>query len=197
MKWMRQFGGGTIVTSSGGPKGLSGAEAKKAVQELLERMKPQTAAAEESGVVIAVENHSNSVLHHPDSLRYFAEYNRSPHLGVALAPHHLHLWIEQLPTLIRELGAKQIPFMYFQEHSAGLSQEVPKEIEMQQMPGFGGGLDYRQIVRALREIHYRGYVEIFMHPTPRGIPILPTVSEISAAINKSRQYIENCIAHVS
>ena len=192
MKWMRQFGGGTIVTSSGGPKGLSGAETKKAVQELLERMKPHTAAAEESGVVIAVENHSNSVLHHPDSLRYFAEFNRSPHLGVALAPHHLHLWIEQLPALIRELGAKQIPFMYFQEHSAGLSQEVSKEIEMQQLPDFGGGLDYRPILEALADIRYAGYVEIFMHPTPRGFPILPTASEITAAINRSRVYIERC-----
>ena len=192
MKWMRQFGGGTIVTSSGGPKGLSGAEIKKAVQELLERMKPHTVAAEESGVVIAVENHSNSVLHHPDSLRYFAEFNRSPHLGVALAPHHLHLWIEQLPALIRELGAKQIPFMYFQEHSAGLSHEVSKEIEMQQLPNFGGGLDYRPILEALADIRYAGYVEIFMHPTPRGFPILPTAPEITAAINRSRVYIERC-----
>jgi hypothetical protein len=32
-----------------------------------------------------------------------------------------------------------------------------------------------------------------MHPTPRGIPILPTVSEISAAINKSRIYVEKCL----
>jgi len=192
MKWMRQFGGGTIVTGSGGPKGLSGAEAKKAVQEFFERMKPHAAAAEENGVMIAIENHSNSMLHHPDSLRYFAEFNRSAHLGVALAPHHLHPWIEQLPALIRDLGAKQIPFMYFQEHSAGLSQKASKEIELQQLPGFGGGLDYRPVIKALADIRYTGLVEIFMHPTPRGIPILPTAPEITAAINRSRDYIERC-----
>ncbi|MSU53510.1 MAG: sugar phosphate isomerase/epimerase [Opitutaceae bacterium] len=192
MKWMKKFGGGIIVTGSGGPKGLSGAEAKKAVQKFFEQMKPHAAAAEENGVTIAIENHSNSLLNHPDSLRYFAEFNRSAHLGVALAPHHLHPWIEQLPALIRDLGAKQIPFMYFQEHSAGISQKVAKEIELRQLPGFGGGLDYRPVIKALADIRYTGLVEIFMHPMPRGIPILPTVAEITAAINRSRDYIERC-----
>jgi sugar phosphate isomerase/epimerase len=64
---------------------------------------------------------------------------------------------------------------------------------MRQMPGFGGGLDYRPIVKALREIDYGGWVEIFMHPTPRGIPILPTIPEVTSAINKSREYVERCL----
>jgi len=192
MKWMKQFGGGIIVTGSGGPNEPSGAEAKQVVRDFLERMKPHVAKAEENGVTIAIENHNRQFLHHPDSLRYFAEYNPSAHLGVALAPHHLHPWIEQLPAVIRDLGAKQIPFMYFQEHSAGISQKAPKEIELQQLPGFGGGLDYRPVIKALADIRYTGLVEIFMHPTPRGIPILPTVPEITAAINRSRDYIERC-----
>ena len=192
MKWMKKFGGGIIVTGSGGPKGLPVAELKAAMQGFFERMKPHVAAAEANGVTIAIENHSSSLLHHPDSLRYFAEFNRSAHLGVALAPHHLHPWIEQLPELIRDLGAKQIPFMYFQEHSAGISQKVAKEIELRQLPGFGGGLDYRPVIKALADIRYTGLVEIFMHPTPRGIPILPTVAEITAAINRSRDYLERC-----
>jgi sugar phosphate isomerase/epimerase len=87
--------------------------------------------------------------------------------------------------------------MYFQEHSEGIRAKVAKEIEMQQMPGFGGALDYRPIVKALREIGYRGLVEIFMHPTPRGVPILPSVGEISAAVNKSRRYIEDCLAQTA
>lgn len=192
MTWMKKFGGGIIVTGSGGPKGLPVSELKPAIQGFLERMKPHAAAAEENGVTIAIENHSSSLLHHPDSLRYFAEFNRSSHLGVALAPHHLHPWIDQLPALIRDLGAKQIPFIYFQEHSAGISQKVAKEIELRQLPGFGGGLDYRPVIKALADIRYTGLVEIFMHPTPRGIPILPTVAEITAAINRSRDYLERC-----
>ena len=192
MKWMKKFGGGVIVTGSGGPRGLPVAELKAAMQGFFERMKPHVATAEANGVTIAIENHGNSLLHHPDSLRYFAEFNRSANLGVALAPHHLHPWIAQLPALIRDLGAKQIPFMYFQEHSEGISKKVAKEIELRQLPGFGGGLDYRPVIKALADIRYTGLVEIFMHPTPRGIPILPTVPEITAAINRSRDYIERC-----
>ena len=192
MKWMKKFGGGVIVTGSGGPKGLPVAELKAAMQGFFERMKPHVATAEANGVTIAIENHGNSLLHHPDSLRYFAEFNRSANLGVALAPHHLHPWIEQLPALIRDLGAKQIPFMYFQEHSEGISKKVAKEIELRQLPGFGGGLDYRPVIKALADIRYTGLVEIFMHPMPRGIPILPTVPEITAAINRARDYLERC-----
>ena len=86
--------------------------------------------------------------------------------------------------------------MYFQEHSDGIRQKVAKEIEMRQLPGYGS-LDYRPIVQALRDIRYAGYVEIFMHPTPRGIPILPTVAEITGAINRSRAYIEQCLREVA
>ena len=197
MKWMKKFGGGIIVTGSGGPKGLPVAELKPAILSFIERMKPHVAAAEENGVTIAIENHSNSLLHHPDSLRHFAEFNHSRHLGVAFAPHHLHEWSDQIPALLRDLGAQQIPFMYFQEHSEGIREKVAKEIEMRQLPGFGGGLDYRPIIKALRDIRYTGYVEIFMHPTPRGIPILPTVAEITGAINRSRAYVEQCLREVA
>ena len=74
-----------------------------------------------------------------------------------------------------------------------MSKKTSKEIEMRQMPGFGGGLDYKPILRALKDIKYDGYCEIFMHPVPRGIPILPTIEEISKAINKSREYIESSL----
>ena len=192
MVWMKKFGGGIIVTGSKGPKEPSGAAAKAGIQEFLELMKPHVAKAEENNVVIAIENHDKQLLYHPDSLRYFAELNRSKHLGVAFAFHHLHRWADQIPALLRDLGNAHIPFIYFQEHSEGIRSKVPKEIEMKQMPGYGE-LDYRPIVKALRDIRYGGYVEIFMHPTPRGIPILPTVPEITAAINKSRVYVEKCL----
>jgi sugar phosphate isomerase/epimerase len=192
MAWVKKQGGEIVLTGSTGPKDPEGDAAKKAVKNFLEEMKPHVAKAEELGVSIAIENHIGQAIYHPDSLRYFAEFNRSENLGIAFAPHHLYRWVDQIPALIRDLGAKQIPFMYFQEHSEGMMKKASKEIEMQQLPGFGA-LEYRTIVRALRDINYRGYVEIFMHPTPRGIPILPTVSEITAAINKSRSYVETCL----
>jgi sugar phosphate isomerase/epimerase len=193
MAWVKKMGGKIVLCGSTGPKEPEGAEAKAAVLQFLEDMKPHVAKAEEIGVVIAIENHNKQAIYHPDSLRYFGELNKSPNLGIAFAPHHLHRWADQIPALLKDLGPQQIPFMYFQEHSEGISAKVSKEIEMKQMPGFGGGLDYGPIVRTLREIRYAGYVEIFMHPTPRGIPILPTVGEITDAINKSRNYVENCL----
>lgn len=196
MRWLKKFGGGIIVTGSKGPREPQGAAAKSAMRDFLELMKPHLAVAEETGVVIAIENHDKQLLYHPDSLRYFAELNRSRHLGVAFAPHHLHAWSDQIPALLRDLGANQIPFMYFQEHSDGIRQKVAKEIEMRQLPGYGS-LDYRPIVKALRDIRFTGYVEIFMHPTPRGIPILPTVAEITGAINRSRAYVEQCLREVA
>jgi len=195
MVWLQQYGGKIIVTGSGRfpDKDPQGAEAKSQVKKMLEVMKPHVAKAEETGITIALENHSNQLLFHPDSLRYFAEFNQSPNLGIAFAPHHLYRFEDEIPSLIRDLGDRNIPFMYFQEHSEGIYKKAPKEIEMQQLPGYGGGLDYRLIVSALRDIKYTGLVEIFMHPVPRGIPILPTAPEITAAINTSRKYIEECI----
>jgi len=195
MVWLQQYGGKVIVTVSGRypDSEPSGADAKNQVKTMLEVMKPHVAKAEEAGITIALENHSKQLLYHPDSIRYFAEFNKSSHLGIAFAPHHLYKFESEIPSLLRDLGDFQIPFMYFQEHSEGIYKKVPKEIEMQQLPGYGGGLDYRPIVSALRNINYTGLVEIFMHPVPRGVPILPNASEITAAVNKSRRYIDKCI----
>ena len=189
----KNFDAEIIVCGTTGPSEVKGKEAKKVVSEFIEKMKPHVSVAEELGMTIAVENHSRQFLYHPDSLQYFAELNSSKNLGVALAPHHLHRFQDQIPAIIRDLGNANIPFMYFQEHSDGMSKKTSKEIEMRQMPGFGGGLDYKPILRALKDIKYDGYCEIFMHPVPRGIPILPTIEEISKAINKSREYIESSL----
>ena len=47
--------------------------------------------------------------------------------------------------------------------------------------------------KALRDVRFKGVAEIFMHPTPRGIPILPTADEVTAAVNKSRAYLDECV----
>ncbi len=192
MKACKQLGGKVVLCGTTRPSEPKGAEAKKAVKGFLEKMKPHVAKAEEVGVTIAVENHDKQLLYHPDSLRYFAEFNKSKHLGVAFAPHHLHKFVSEIPKLIEDLGADNLPFMYGQEHSEGIRKKSPKEIEMQQMPGFGS-LDYKPILAALRKVKFKGFFEIFMHPVPRGIPILPTAKEITAAINKSRSYLEQCL----
>jgi sugar phosphate isomerase/epimerase len=193
MDIVKHLGGQIVLCGTSGAREPKGGEARTAVRAFLEKMKPHVAHAEERGLTIALENHDRQLLYHPDSLRYFAHYNGSKHLGLALALHHLHDFETEIPKLIEDLGNDQIPFLYFQEYSEGIRHKVPKEEEMKQLPGFGGGLDYRPIIRSLRKIGYSGYAEIFMHPTPRGIPILPTVEAITGAINKSRAYLERCL----
>lgn len=196
MPLVKRLGGKLIVCASKGPKDVTGAEAKAGIKEFLELMKPHADAAAGHGITIAIENHAGALLASPDSLRYWAEFNTHPALGVALAPHHLHDHVDDLPKLIRELGAKNLPFVYFQEYGIGSKQPVAKEIELQQLPGYGT-LDYRPILKALREVSFEGFVEIFMHPTPRGAPILPTPAEITAAINRSRGHIEGLLQEVN
>ncbi|MFT7301469.1 MAG: sugar phosphate isomerase/epimerase [Akkermansiaceae bacterium] len=197
MRWVKKNGGQLTVCASGhmGEKDPVGAEAKKQVKAFFEKLKPHYELAEELGVTMAIENHKNAMLSSPDSLRYFAEFNPSKNVGIAFAPHHLSDVVQDIPKLIRELGQDQLPFFYFQEHHLSSKKKMAKEDELKQLPGFGS-LDYVPLLGALKDIKFRGLSEIFMHPVPRGIPVLPTASEISVLINKSRTYLEGCLAKV-
>ncbi len=189
MDYLKHFGGRLIVTGSAKPpKG----PLKEAVQEFVRQLAPHVAAAEERGVTIAIENHGNALIESVDSLRYLAEIARSPNLGIALAPYHLPQDPEVQAALVRDLGPKLVHF-YAWEHGEGCMKKLPKDDEMKQLPGFGR-FDFRPVVKALRDIRYAGAVEIFMHPVPRGIPILPTAAEVSAAINRSRDTFDRLLA---
>ncbi|MCA9083594.1 MAG: sugar phosphate isomerase/epimerase [Planctomycetaceae bacterium] len=188
MRLAQRLGCRTIVTGGSGPRNLKGAELKAAVAEFIEKLKPQLEVAEETGVTIAIENHGNNLIESPDSLRYLAELRPSKHLAVALAPYHLPQDSAQLAQLIRELG-NSIEVFYAWEHGDGCMTKLPKEQELKQLPG-RGPLDFGPLVQALADIRYSGWTEIFMHPVPRGIPILETAEEVTAAINQSRDYLE-------
>ena len=68
-------------------------------------------------------------------------------------------------------------------------KKLPKEQELLQMPG-RGDLDFAPLIDALKSINYSGWAEIFMHPVPRGVPILETTDEVTAEINRARAYID-------
>lgn len=195
MRWVKKNGGIMTVSGTGnmGEKNPQGAEAKKQVKAFFEKLKPHYELAEELGLTMALENHGNSMLSHPDAIRSFIELNPSKRVGIAFAPHHLHDHLAEIPKLIREIGNEQLPFFYFQEHHLSSKEAMPKEEELKQLPGFGS-LDYAPIMAALREIKFSGLGEIFMHPTPRGVPVLPSAAEITAAINQSRAYLTECLA---
>ena len=76
-------------------------------------------------------------------------------------------------------------------HQTGKSSgKLSKPDELLQMPG-RGPLDFGPIVKALKQTGYRGFVSIFMHPYPRGIPILPTVGKVPVENNRARRHLES------
>jgi sugar phosphate isomerase/epimerase len=192
MRLAQRLGCSLIVTGSTGPKGLQGAELKQAVASFVEKMRPHLEVAEETGVTIAIENHGNAIIDSPDSLKWLTELCPSQKLAIALAPYHLPQDSQLLGQLIRDLGERLAVF-YAWQHGAGSMTKLPKEQELLQLPG-RGPLDFTPLLAALKDIRFSGWTEIFMHPFPRGIPMLETTAQIAAELNQSRQYLETCLA---
>lgn len=191
MQFVSRLGGDLLVCGGKGPKGLTGTELKAAVKFFCEELKPHAAAAAETGVRLGIENHSSNLINTPDSLKWLAEFRPAPTIGIALAPYHLEscgVDADGLGELIEVLGDRTVMF-YAWQHGDGCHRPMPKERELMQMPG-RGDLDFEPAVTALKKINYAGYTEIFMHPTPRGIPILPTAERVTDEIKRSRTYLE-------
>lgn len=182
----------TMVTGGEGPKGLAGDALKAAVKAFVEKLKPTLDIAAETGVTVAIENHGKNLVESPDALKWLMEFRPSKHLGVALAPYHLEQDPKMLDDLIRSLG-EGIAVFYAWQHGDGCMQVMPPEQELLQMPG-RGPLDFAPLLAALRDIRYAGWTEIFMHHTPRGAPMLETADAITAEVNRSRAYLERCLA---
>ena len=191
MQLAKRMGCPTMVTGGSGPAGTKGSELKSAVKTFVEKMKPHLAVAEETDVTIAIENHGHNLINSPDSMKWLMELCSSKNLGIALAPYHLPQDTKLISQLIRDLG-NRIAVFYAWQHGMGCMKKLPKEQELLQMPG-RGELDFGPLLEALRDINYHGWTEIFMHPVPRGIPILEPTSAVVAEINRSRQYLDKHI----
>jgi len=181
----------TLVCGAKGPRNLKGSDLKAAVAKFVEQLKPHAERAQKHGCTIAIENHANSLIESPDSIRWFGELVKSPNLGVAFAPHHLPQDGKLIGAIAADLGDR-LKFFYAQQHGAGSSKKLPKEQELLQMPG-RGELDFGPTIAALKENKYQGYTEIFMHPVPRGVPILESPKAITAEINRARKYLESLL----
>lgn len=188
---VKRLGGSMIVCGS---RKLNPGDVKPQVQEFIASLKPHAMLAEKAGVRICIENHSSALINSPDSILYFAELNQSPALGIALAPYHLPQETGTISNLIGHLG-DHLAHFYAWEHGMGCHKPMPKPLELMQMPG-QGTLDFAPIMSALKDINYSNYTEIFMHPTPRGIPILANANLVSQEINKSRDYLTRCIERI-
>lgn len=188
----KRFGAKIIVTGSRGPKGLKGSALKSAVKSFADKLKPHVEAAGNAGVRIAIENHGSSLIDSADSQRWLVEALPSKALGIALAPYHLPQKPKHIAQLIRDLGPG-LAHVYAWEHGKGCHKKMPKADELLQMPG-RGSLSFRPILQAMREIRYSGWTEIFMHPTPRGIPILDTARQVTDEIIRAKKHLEREVA---
>ncbi len=191
MHLARRLNCGLIVTGAVGPKGLAGAELKEAVGHFAEAMKPHLEIAEACGVTLAIENHGNGLMESPDAMKWLAELAPSSRLAIAFAPYHLPQDALALANLIRALGPK-IAVFYAWQYGKGCMTAMPSKDELLQMPG-RGPLDFRPLISALRDCEYSGFTSIFMHPYPRGRPILPTVAEVTEEVNRARAYLQTCL----
>ena len=188
MAFVREFGASLIVTGSKGPKGLVGEELRAAVADFAEGLKPHIAAAEKHDITISIENHGSALIETPDAMKWLIEFTDSPHLGIALAPYHLPDDAELVAKLIEALG-QGLALFYAWQHGMGCHEKLPKEQELLQLPG-RGSLDFAPILAALKKINYSGWTEIFMHPVPRGIPILDSTVDVTDEINRARHYLD-------
>ena len=190
---VKKLGGTFIVTGGEGAwKGVSADQLKANVKDFVEKMKPHAAVAAENGVTIGIENHINNLIDTPDSLLWLADEIRNlPGIGIALAPYHLPQETKLLSDLIKHCDQK-LTLFYAWEHGRGCMKPMPKDEELQQMPG-RGNLDWKPLLSALKEIRFSGPTEIFMHPTPRGIPIMPTAAESTAEIIRAKNHLESLI----
>lgn len=189
LRWAKKFGAELIVTGAKGPKGLAGEALKSAVRKFAEEMRPHCAVAEELGMRIAIENHGNGLMESAESVRWLVEFAPSPALAIALAPYHLPQDESLLAQLIRDCG-KHLAVFYAWQHGRGSMQAQPKADELLQMPGLGS-LDFGPLLDALREIAFAGWTCIFMHPFPRGVPIVEGgAAAVTAEVNRARAYLE-------
>jgi len=188
MRLAKRLSCGTIVTGAGGPKGLLGNELKEALRQWAEKMKPHLEIAQQCDVTIAIENHANSLLDSPDSIRWFQDFRPSERLTIAFAPYHLPQDEAMLSALIGDV-LPSIEVFYAWQHGKGCMQAQPKEDEQLQLPG-RGKLDFAPLLAQLKKGAYRRWTEVFMHPFPRGIPIAERLDQVTELLAASKAYVD-------
>jgi sugar phosphate isomerase/epimerase len=139
----------------------------------IEQLKPQVELAEKHNSYLAIENHGHALLDSPDSFKAFVDINKSPRLGIALAPYHVQARKDSVEEIIAIAGNQLFYFYAWQ-----LAPDVG------QLPGHGP-TDFTPWLAALAKINYRWYVNPFLHGEP-------PPDETSKALAKSIAYLKEC-----
>lgn len=163
-------GGGVAVQGSAAP--CRPAELTSRMKAFLESLKPQAELAEKHNSWVAIENHGQSLLDSLDSFKAFVDLNRSPRLGLALAPYHLQALKASIPAAI-EICGPQLLFFYAWQNAPGTGQ----------LPGLGPA-QVEPWLRALAKIGFRGYVNPFMHGHPAPAAMAEALAQSRDALRK-------------
>lgn len=169
-----EAGGGVAVRGSSGP--CPPEELKARMKAFLEGLKPDVELLEKYDSYLAIENHGNALLDSLDSFKAFVDMNRSPRLGIALAPYHLQAIKASVEEAIGICGS-QLLFFYAWQRAPGIEQ----------LPGHGP-TDFTPWLKALARANYRGCVNPFMHGEPEP-------EAMSKALAHSRDYLQRCHAN--
>jgi sugar phosphate isomerase/epimerase len=145
-------------------------ELSSRMNQFHEKLKPLIELAEKHNGHLAIENHGDALLNSVDSFKAFVDLNKSPRVGIALAPYHLQAIKASVPEVIRLCG-KQLFFFYAWQKADGFEQ----------LPG-EGPTDFKPWLEALADIRYERHVNPFMHGHPAEEPMV-------AALAKSRDYL--------
>ena len=171
-------GGGVAVQGSAGA--CKPAELTGRMKQFLETRKPLVDLCEKYDSYLAIENHGGALLNTLDSFKAFADLNKSPRLGIALAPYHVQRIKASVPEAIRACG-KQLLFFYAWQAQGGYKQ----------FPGIGP-TDFVPWIAALAEVKYGGCVNPFAHVHPRHLK----TEEMRDALAKARDYLKQCYIKV-
>jgi sugar phosphate isomerase/epimerase len=164
-----QSWGGVAIQGSAPP--CRADELTRKMKVFLESLKPLGELAEQYDSYLAIENHGHALLDSMDSFKSFVDLNRSPRIGIALAPYHLQAIQAPVEEVIRICG-RQLFFFYAWQQQPGVGQ----------LPGHGPA-DFKPWLGALEEAGYSGYVNPFMHGHL-------AEDAMSAALARSRDYLK-------
>jgi len=141
-------GGGVAVRGSGPackPKELTAR-----MRQFIEDLKPLAELAEKHNSYLAIENHGNALLCSLDSFKAFVDINKSPRLGIALAPYHIQSLKASVPEAIRICGRQLLYFYAWQNYPN--SEQLPGVGPTDMMPWIPCGCT---IPRLCQSIHAR------------------------------------------
>jgi sugar phosphate isomerase/epimerase len=143
------------------------------MREFLAGLEADIELCEQHNSYLAIENHGNALLDSLDSFKAFVDINRSPRVGIALAPYHLQAISASVEKAI-EISGKQLLFFYAWQQAPGVGQ----------LPGHGP-TDFTPWIAALSKVNYRGCVNPFMHGDVKP-------DAMSQALAASRDYLKQC-----